>query len=232
LFFGRRVANNDQEKEKTLMAKKTMLPLRVALGYSVVTDTDLGAQALAAHDGVKAHPKLFPNPPGLDALGAAIQSFQTAIAAAKDGGKKAIAEKRKQRAALIKVLRPLGHYVEANCKDDPTILAASGFKAANRVRVPPQPVEQGVILALVNGHQSGQIIVKGKPLPKARTYVLRSAPIGTDSKPGTWTEVGLTNPRAIPVNGLTPGKNYAFQLRALGVLGYGDWSEIATGIAV
>src|SRR2546427_8469583 len=51
--------------------------------------------------------------------------------------------------------------------------------------------------------------------------------IGADGKPGTWTEVGLTNPRAIPVNGLTPGTNYAFQLRALGVLGYGDWSEIS-----
>ena len=58
------------------------------------------------------------------------------------------------------------------------------------------------------------------------------APLGADGKPGTWREVGLTNPRAIPVNGLTPGTNYAFQLRALGVLGYGDWSEISTRIAV
>jgi predicted hotdog family 3-hydroxylacyl-ACP dehydratase len=48
---------NDQEKEKTIMAKKTIPPLRVALGYSAVTDLDLAAQALAAHDGVKAHPK-------------------------------------------------------------------------------------------------------------------------------------------------------------------------------
>ena len=102
----------------------------------------------------------------------------------------------------------------------------------NRVRVPPQPVEQGVILSVVNGHLSGQTIVKGKRLPKARSFVLRWAPIGADGKPGTWTEVGLTNPRAIPVNGLTPGTNDAFQLRALGVLGYGDWSEISTRIAV
>jgi len=214
------------------MAKKTIPPLHVALGYAAVTDADLVTQALAAHDAVKAHEELFPNPPGLDALGAGIQSFQRAIAASKDGGKKAVAEKKKERAALIKLLRPLGHYVEANCKDDATILAASGFKAANRVRVPPQPTQQGVILSMVTGYLSGQIIVKGKPLPKARSFVLRSAAIGADGKPGTWTEVGLTNPRAIPVSGLTPGTNYAFQLRALGVLGYGDWSEIATRIAV
>ena len=214
------------------MAKKTIPPLHVALGYAAVTDADLVTQALAAHDGVQAHPELFPNAPGLDALGAGIQSFQTALAASQDGGKKAVAEKKKQRAALIKLLRPLGHYVEANSKDDPTILAASGFKAANRVHVPPQPVQQGVILGVVNGHLSGQVIVKGKQLPNARSFVLRSAPIGADGKPGTWTEVGLTNPRAIPVSDLTPGTNYAFQLRALGVLGYGDWSEISTRIAV
>jgi len=214
------------------MAKKTIPPLHVALGYGRVTDADLVTQALAAHDGVKAHLELFPNAPGLDALGAGIQSLQTAMAASQDGGKKAVAEKKKQRAALIKLLRPLGHYVEADCKDDPTILAASGFKAANRVRVQPQPVQQGVILSVVNGHLSGQTIVKGKRQPKARSFVLRWAPIGADGKPGTWTEVGLTNPRAIPVNGLTPGTNYAFQLRALGVLGYGDWSEISTRIAV
>jgi hypothetical protein len=214
------------------MAKKTISPLHIALGYSGVSDADLVTQALAAHDGVKAHPELFPNAPGLDALGAGIQSFQTATAASQDGGKKAIAEKRKQRTALIKLLRPFGHYVEANCRDDATILAASGFKAVNRVHVPPQPVQQGVILGVANGHLSGQVIVKGKALPNARSFVLRSAPIGADGKPGTWTEVGLTNPRAIAVNGLTPGTNYAFQLRALGVLSYGDWSEIATRIAV
>ena len=36
------------------------------------------------------------------------------------------------------------------------------------------------------------------------------APLGADGKPGTWREVGLTNPRAIPVNGLTPGRTTLF----------------------
>jgi hypothetical protein len=214
------------------MSKKTIPPLHVALGYASVTDADLVAQALAAHDGVKAHPELFPNPPDLQVVSAAIQSFQNAMVAAQDGGKKAVAEKKKQRTALIKVLRPLGHYVEANCKDDPTILAASGFKAVSKVRVVPQPTEKGAIAGVTNGKMSGQVIVKGKKVAKARSYVLRSAPIGADGKPGNWTELGVTNSRAIPVQGLTPGTNYAFQLRALGALGYGDWSEIATRIAI
>jgi len=119
-------------------------------------------------------------------------------------------------AALIKLLRPLGHYVEANSKGDPTILAASGFKAANKVHVTPQPMEQAVILNVMNGPSSGQVTVKGKTQPKARSYVLRYALIGADGKAGTWTDIGVTNPRAISVHGLTPGANYAFQIRALG----------------
>ena len=214
------------------MSKKTNPPLRVALGYVNATDAELMAQALAAHDSVKAHPELFPNPPDLQVVSGAIQSFQTSMVAAQDGGKRAIAEKKKQRAALIKVLRPLGHYVEANCKDDPTILAASGFKAVNKVHVPAQPMEQGAIVGVAHGPMAGQLVVKGKTQRKARSYVLRYASIGADGKPGNWTELGVTNPRAIPVHGLTPGANYAFQIRALGVLGYGDWSEIATRIAI
>jgi hypothetical protein len=214
------------------MSKKTIPPLHVMVGFTSFSDADLIAQAIAGHDGVKAHPELFPNPPDLDALATSTQSFQTLVAAAQDGGKKVIAEKKKARAALIKLVRPLGHYVEANCKDDPTILAASGFKAASKVKVVPQPAGQGVILGVATGNQSGQIVVKGKPGANARTYVLRYAPLGADGKPGNWTDIGLTNPRVIPVNGLTPGTAYAFQLRALGRLGYGDWSEVATRIAV
>ena len=218
-------------KENTTTTK-TISTLRVALSYSAVNDNDLVLQAAAAHDGVKNHPELFMNPPGLEDLSARIPSFQAAIAAARDGSKKAIAERKKQRAALIKLLRPLGHYVEANCKDDPTIVAVSGFKVINNVRVPPQPMEQGFILGMANGPMSGQVTVKGKPLPKARSYVLRSAAISADGKPGTWTDVGVTNPRAITISGLTPGTTYAFQIRALGVLGYGDWSDIVTRIAI
>jgi hypothetical protein len=101
----------------------------------------------------------------------------------------------------------------------------------NKVRVPAQPMEQGAIVGVAHGTMSGHLVVKGKTQRKARSYVLRYASIGADGKPGNWTELGVTNPRAIPVHGLTPGANYAFQIRALGVLGYGDWSEIATRIA-
>jgi hypothetical protein len=212
--------------------KTTQPPLHIALGYSGMTDSAVAAAALAAHDGVKAHPELFPTPPDLDAFMTNIQGFEAAIAAAPDGGKKAVSQKNKQRAATIKSMRQLGHYVEANCKDDVTIVNASGFKVAAAARVPPQPMPQGVIAKVGAGPASGQIDVKGKPIPKARSYVVRYAPLGSDNKPGTWTEIALTNPRTIRLTGLTPGTTYAIQIRALGVLGFGDWSDVATRISL
>ena len=38
--------------------------------------------------------------------------------------------------------------------------------------------------------------------------------------------------RAITVTGLTPGTTYAFQMRALGRLGYTDWSDSVTRMSM
>ena len=202
-------------------------PLHIALGVSGTSDSDFAANALAAHDGVKAHPEMFPNPPDLDAFMTSIQTLEGSIAAAQDGGKKAVSAKNKARAATVKLYRELGHYVEANSKDDINIVNASGYKVVDKTKVPPQPVSRGVIVKVDAGTVPGAVVVKSKSIPKARSYVLRYAPLGADSKPGTWTETALTNPRKISVTGLTSGTTYAFQIKALGVLGFGDWSDVA-----
>jgi hypothetical protein len=125
--------NKHLEKGETKMGTKIkQQPLHIAVGYTGLTDSGVAANALAAHDGVKAHPELFPNPPDLDVFMTNIQLFEGFIAAAQDGGKKAVSQKNKQRVATIKLMRQLGHYVEANCKDDVTIVNASGYKVLGR----------------------------------------------------------------------------------------------------
>src|SRR5436853_6068719 len=109
-----------------MTTKVKQAPLHIALGYAGFTDSDVASAALAAHDGVKAHPEMFPNPPDLDVFFASIQTLEGRLAAARDGGKKAVSEKNKARAATVKLMRQLGHYVEANCKDDIPIVNASG----------------------------------------------------------------------------------------------------------
>ena len=83
-------------------------PLHLALGYSGFTDSDVAANALAAHDGVKAHPELFATPPDLDVFMTSIQLFESLIAAAQDGGKQAVSQKNKQRGGNHQVDAPVG----------------------------------------------------------------------------------------------------------------------------
>jgi hypothetical protein len=40
----------------------------------------------------------------------------------------------------------------------------------------------------------------------------------------------VTGSKKITISNLTPGANYAFQIRALGRLGYNDWSDPITFI--
>ena len=76
-------------------------------------------------------------------LKAQVETYASLIAAAADGSKKAIAERKKQRAVVVKMLRQLGHWVEANCNDDPATLQSSGYQQqATPVRTTtPQPLD-------------------------------------------------------------------------------------------
>ena len=75
-------------------------------------------------------------------------------------------------------------------------------------------------------------MVRVRPIPGALSYEVQYASIGADGKPGPWTLVPpFTKSRPMPVNGLTPGTAYSLQVRALGKLGYTEWSSTATRIA-
>ena len=209
--------------------------VRVKLSYAGRSDTDVATQGVAVVDGMTNNPKLV-NPPIHPAdLKTQVETYASLIAAAADGGKKAIAERHKQRAVVVKMLRQLGHWVEANCNDDAAILQSSGFQQqATPVRTTtPQPLDGPPSFKVENGPNSGQAILRGKPVPKAVSYVVQHAPLGSDGKPGSWTEMSpVTVIRSITVNSLTPGTTYAFQMRGLGRLGYTDWSDSVTRMSM
>src|SRR5439155_302069 len=104
---------------------------------------------------------------------------------------------------------------------------------ATPVRTPPQPLDGPPSFKLENGPNSGQLVMRGKPVSKAVSYIARYAPMGSDGKPGSWTEMSpVTVIRSITVNSLTPGTTYAFQMRALGRAGYTNWSDSATRMSM
>jgi len=209
--------------------------IHVNVGYGALSDKDVATQGVAVVDGMTNNPK-FVNPPVNPAdLKTQVETYASLIAAAADGSKKAITERKKQRAVVVKMLRQLGHWVEANCNDDPAILQSSGFQQqATPVRnASPQPLDGPPSFKVENGPISGQAVMRGKPVLKAVSYTARYAPLGSDGKPGSWTEMSpVTAVRSIIVNSLTPGTTYAFQMRALGRAGYTNWSDSVTRMSM
>ncbi len=208
------------------MAKPRLNIIEPALGVTQIPDGDLLSRLNAVHDGMLNNP-VYPNPP-VDMAGfkAAIDAYTAAAAAALDGGKSAIVARDQRRRDAIIMLRLLGHYVEAACKNDMKTFLSSGFVAApSRQPAPPQPVSAPSIVR-VNQGNSGQLLVTVQPVARARSYELRYAPVPAAARATVnWTRIVVASTKpATPINNLTPGGNYTFQVRAFGKLGFSDWS--------
>ena len=92
----------------------------------------------------------------------------------------------------------------------------------------PQPLEPSAIRKIAQGN-TGQLLVKVDSVPKAKSYELRYAPLDAGGAPGPWTSQPIAAVAApTSCNGLAPGATYAFQVRALGRLGFTDWSHSVT----
>jgi hypothetical protein len=208
------------------MAKPKIPIIKPVLGVIGVSDGVLLQRLTAVHDGMFNNPA-YPTPPvDIAVFKAAIDAYNSASAAVPEGGKAAITLRDKRRTEVIVMFRLLGHYVEANCKNDMNTFVSSGFVASKTgQRTPPQPVAVSSIVSVDQGN-SGQLLVSIQPVAKARSYELRSGlvPAAGGSMNWTTTQVASTKP-ATPINNLTPGGTYTFQVRAFGKLGFSDWSS-------
>jgi hypothetical protein len=99
------------------------------------------------------------------------------MAAAADGGKKAVSDKNKKRQDLTVMMRLLAHYVEVACNGDMTVFLSSGFQPKSTTPQPPGPlavpsidIDQGI---------EGQLLATVKSVPKALHYEIQEAEILT-----------------------------------------------------
>jgi len=128
--------------------------IRVKLGYAELSDKDVATQGVAVVDGLTGNLKLQ-NPPIKPAdLKAEVDTFVSLIAAAADGSKKVIAERKNQRALVVKMLRQLGHWVEVTCDDDPAILQSSDYQPARDTRPYAAPAARRV--AIIQGGERSE----------------------------------------------------------------------------
>jgi hypothetical protein len=204
---------------------KRMPQLRVQLGFTNAPDHSLEETAGAVIDNLYGNPA-YPTPPVTSVgLAGALTAFTAAIAAQAQGGTAATADKNNKRAALTDLLRQLAGYVQENCANDLAKLLSSGFDAVSTNRA-SSPLEAPSIRDLLNGN-SGQLLIRVGPIKNARCYEVRYAALGAGGAPGPWQSGGLfTNSRSMPINGLSPGTGYSFQVRAVGgSTGYSDWSD-------
>jgi len=199
------------------------------LGFQKVPDADLLKQLNTIRERMNGNPN-YANPPlSMDTFKTALDTFSVLVSDAEDGGKKAISAKKKQREVVIKMATQLGHYVEDTSDGDQAKFDTSGFAAVPKIRTAPQPLPPAAFDWIDRGSSTGEVVVKAKSLPKAVGYDVRYAPVA-DGVPGSWTTVTLTSPKKTTIRSLSPGAAYAFQVRALGKLGYTDWSDSMTFI--
>jgi Fibronectin type III domain len=226
MFCRKGLVTNNQENSMTTTAKT----LKALLSFAGTSDGDMIQQLLAAYSGLNGNSK-FPTPPvDLATYKSGIDTFSPLVTDAADGGKKAITAKNKQRGIMGKQYTQLGHYVEAASNDDPAIFATSGFVPAPP-KAPPQPLPPASIDWIDRGPVTGSVVVKPKSVPKALSYSVEYAVVTTPGTlPATWTTLALPGSKAVTISNLTPGATYAFQIRALGRLGYTDWSAPKTFI--
>jgi len=202
--------------------------IRVSFNGTKATDADLLALGQSVLKGV-ADPSIFPTLPfDLAVLKTGLDNYAIAVGNAIDGGKKAIAERDRQRRELIDMLRILAFYVETICKDDMTKFLLSGFTPRTATRTAPQPVYPPNLR--VQHGPTGTLRVKLSGAdPQAWSHEVEYAAIGSDGVTGKWMSQPVTSIASpVPVTGLTPGVIYTFHARSLGRLGFSEWSDSVT----
>jgi hypothetical protein len=204
-----------------------MATIRAKLTLTKLGGPDLLASLDAMVQGMDGNVNFTAPPVDIKDLKALRTSYAASLANSLDGGRKAMIERNKQREAVIHAMQQIAKYVELNCKNDMGIFLSSGLQPASFNRA-PQPLAQPKIHKVDHGI-AGQFLVRMTPVGASSNELRYGALAAGGAPPTSWTTIGFTNARLpIAVNNLTPGTTYAFQVRALGPLGYTEWSDSVT----
>ena len=206
--------------------------LRVLFDFVSMPDPSLDEFTDAVITGLTGNP-VCPTPPVAPAdLQLQLTAFSEAMIAHAQGGTTATAAKNAARAVLVDSLRQNALYVQTMCNNELATLLGSGYQAASTNHA-QTPLTQPVIQDLINGN-SGELVVRLKPVANAHAYEARYAVIGTGGTPGPWQNGGLfTSTRNLTITGLTPGATYTVEVRAIGgSTGYSDWSNAVTHMSL
>ncbi len=199
---------------------------KVSLGFANLSDMELDNFAQTVSEGMTGNATYASPPVTLANLATARNDFTAKIAAAQVGGPAATAAKNNSRQVLIGMLRQLAAYVQINCNNDQALLLSSGFQMQSTNRASVQ-LDKPEGLAIKNG-SSGQLVGSVTPVKNANMYE------GHAKLDGDWLpSIFSGDSRHIIFEGLTPGKTYTIEVRALGgSTGQSDWSDPSSHMAM
>ena len=217
------------------MATPRQQLIRPLEAYNTLTPETVATRGTTVYTGLKDNSNYTTPPPPIDlpTFKHDLDTLITLNTEAMDGSKKVIAERDKQLTLVIKELRMLGRYVEITSNGDMAIFKSSGFEPASTVKAPPQPTPIPVIRKIKHGPTTGQLTVQIKSVPGAGAYQMRHGSTINGAPPTQWITQEFKSVRpALVLSGLTPGTVYAVQVRALGTLGYSNWTDSDTCMCI
>src|SRR5579864_7799580 len=174
------------------MATSKTPKLTISHSFNRTKVPDLLTTATTVYTNMNAASATFnASPVPLPTLQQDIAALTASSAAATDGGKKAIAQRHKDRHALEQDLALIGAYVVKVANGDRSLVTAAGFTPAPpRAKSTPKPLAQPSISNIVQG-VSGQLLVSVTPVSGAHSYDVHYAVL-TNGVPGGWTTQTVT----------------------------------------
>jgi hypothetical protein len=207
--------NGDAPTERINMA------IHVSLGFAQLKDPDLVTFAAGVVTGLTGNANFTTPPVSATTIGTQKTAFETALAAAENGGKTLTTAKNTARDTLVNSLRQDAVYVEQQAGGVEAKITSSGFQVASRVHSPMATMPKATILQIIN-ETSGQLLVRIQAIANAHSYEAQ-----TQVGAGAWTPAGISSQaRRFVIPNLTPGTTYNVRVRAVGAgQSYGDWSD-------
>lgn len=148
------------------------------------------------------------------------------IAVANNGGKQ---DRLAQRAAMRKVkdnIKILAGYVQAQSGGDPLKIASAAF-GTRKVPQPPVPMAAPPNLRLVITTKPGELKARWGAVKDKRIYELQICD-GDPLVPENWRPLVMTSRNYYLLVGLVSHRPYSLRVLAVGSLGLGPWSDVAT----
>jgi predicted phage tail protein len=96
---------------------------------------------------------------------------------------------------------------------------------ATPIGIPATPAA----LAAGEGAKTGSIALKWKAVRGAKSYLVRITDTIADNT--SWKQAAVVTKAAANIEGLASGKQYWFQVSAVGAAGQGAWSDPAVKVA-